>query len=332
MVLFYIFLVFLFIVFIISIALCVRMIKESCGSFNSLYTPDCVLPKKVSFTPKDQKDGKAYMKDSSVVFCGLARDSSNRLSSSISMIKKLLHMFKRYKVVIVENDSSDDTRETLLNWAKEDPNVIILGCGGINEPKCTLNLVKTADHEITSSRIQKMAKIRNIYLEFIKQHLNDYDYMMVYDFDIVGNIYIDGLRDTFNVFRTRQDIHGLTANGIRAEWTKNFYYDPFAIFSKESPSCFDTEKNKRKDEKIILSQKLIPSMFSDRFSFEPDFGLISVKSAFAGLGIYRIDKILQHDASYNLTCDKITCEHTAFSESLGNIYINPKMILYVFSH
>jgi hypothetical protein len=220
----------------------------------------------------------------------------------------------------------------LLDWAAKDPSVIVLGCG-VNAEKCKLSTPKTMGHEISFSRIEKMAQLRNIYIDFIKENLPHYDYMLVFDFDIVGNVFLDGLWDTFHLMETRPEISGITANGVlNLPVIGPYYYDAFAVFSKDSPSCFADHIEKQKDEQRMRDQGKVPSALSGKFQFRPDFGLIEVKSAFAGLGIYRVPKIMESDASYTLSCKKITCEHTAFSEKLGSVFINPKMVLYATTH
>lgn len=318
-------------IFLMAIIFSMRKIRDGCN-FGSSKTPSCALYEPIKFKKINQKMGKKYMKQCSVVITGLARDSKDRLKHSLPVMKRVAKYFKNYKILIVENDSTDETREILLSENEKDPNIIILGCGE-NQKVCDMRLKRTVGHEITSNRIQKMSKIRNIYVDYIKNNFSNYDFMMVFDFDIVGKIYKDGLKDSFAHFYKNRNINGITANGVR-NVSNNIsrYYDTFAIFSEFSPSCFNDAKEKKLDEEIMLEKEYVPSKIKDAFSFRPEYGLIKVKSAFAGLGIYRIDKIIDKDASYDLWCDKITCEHTALSESLGEIYINSKMVLFIYEH
>ena len=83
--------------------------------------------------------GFKYMKRKNIVICGLARNIESRIDDMIRKLELLGSNFKSYKIVIVENDSTDLTRELLLQWKDRNPNVIILGCG-INTTSCNLNL------------------------------------------------------------------------------------------------------------------------------------------------------------------------------------------------
>lgn len=321
----------LFLIYLLLVGWCVLLYRNSCN-FRTDYTPSCALPDKVTFDKEGQILGSKHLKESSVVVCGLARDSVNSLKSSIPMMKNLLKHFGEYKVLIVENDSTDNTRPILLDWSESDPSVIVLGCG-VNAPECKLSKPKTMGHEISFSRIEKMAQLRNVYVDFIKDNLSHYDYMLVFDFDIVGNVFLDGLWDTFHLLSIHPEISGITANGVlNIPIVGPYYYDAFAVFSTDSPSCFSDHVEKQKDEQRMRDEGKVPSTLSGKFQFRPDFGLIQVKSAFAGLGIYRVPRIIETDASYTLNCDKITCEHTALSEGLGSVFINSKMVLYATQH
>lgn len=318
--------------FIISVIWCSKEITSSCN-YHVKTTPYCLLHEHVLFEEDQQNLAKEHVANSSVVICGLVRDSKESLIKSLPMILEFGKMFKKYKIVIVENDSVDGTRELLLDYANKDPNVVILGCG-INSRECSMKLDKTIDHEVSSYRIRKMSFLRNIYLNYTKKNFPDYNYLMVYDFDIKGNVYLDGFLDTMYLMSENKNIDGVTANGVRDGLMGKYYYDTFAIFSKESPSCFPNSKKKKKDEKNILVNNILPSKSSNKFFFSSTYNLIEVKSAFAGLGIYRMSSVLSSGASYSLKCNEweITCEHTPFSEDLGNVFINPRMTINVTSH
>jgi hypothetical protein len=321
---------FLFILFVFAAGIYFLFWKR-CNYFSTT-TPGCLLPEGFSFDKKDLSCGEAHMKNSSVVICGLARDCSQNLDRNMEMIISLAKKFKNYKILIVENDSQDGTRKKLLGWVEKDPNVEILGCG-VNAKICSLKLDKTIDHEVTNGRIKKMSYLRNLYLERVKEFYSGMDYMLVFDFDISGVIYLDGMADSFCILSKRTYVNGITANGMKNDFGVKKYYDPFALFSKDTPSCFASGEEKRDYDQKMLEDGELPSENGDHFYFSPIGGPFPVKSAFAGLGIYRISSVMEKGASYDLNCSRaITCEHTPFSEALGKIMINPRMILLVFQH
>ena len=146
--------------------------------------------------------GRAHLKQSKVVICGLVRDKANRIPLMRSNVKRITDQFGDYRVLIVENDSHDNTRDKLLDWSKDDNKVQVLGCG-INANKCELKLAKTVAHSTFTPRIAKMALLRNVYIDHMKSDpsLQDFDFAMVIDLDILGYTYVDGLWHTGYLFK-----------------------------------------------------------------------------------------------------------------------------------
>lgn len=285
-------------------------------------------PKEFSHVNPEEIDrrvriGQREMLKSRVVICGLLRDSEGRIPGIIERVNKLTPYYKDYRVLIVENDSTDNTRKELLKWASEDPKVMILGCDRINVDECNLNLKKTEGHSVDWNRINKMQYIRNIYLEKIYSSYSNWDYMMVWDMDILGSIYIDGISNSFGYFGSKSytksvgGIDAICANGIFRWSYIPIYYDTYAHQDI-------TEKSPHISDKLLND---INKGITVRYKRgEPP---IRVKSCFGGFAIYKIKSIIENKAVYG-TSEKdsgnIECEHIIFNKRLKNIFINPSML------
>ena len=70
--------------------------------------------------------GYQRMASSSVCICALARDCAPALSNNLSWLDTLCTRFNSANVVIVENDSKDDSKEMLRMWAAERPHIKLL--------------------------------------------------------------------------------------------------------------------------------------------------------------------------------------------------------------
>ncbi len=253
--------------------------------------------------------GLKYMRSQNVIICGLARDISPGLPDLIKKMELFGSMFKNYKVIIVENDSKDNTRELLTEWQRNNSNIIILGCG-VNVNKCELNLPMYGSDIASGDRIKKMSYLRNIYLDYIKQYFNNYDYMTVIDFDIYGSFFMDGVANSFYHMENKQ-IDALCSNGLNVI---NNYYDTFAFIELNNNIEYKTLEEKIKHDRDIT--KKINMRYNDP--------LYKVKSCFAGLAIYRISKILNNSYDYPKG-NILGCEHNYFHKNL-NMYLNPSMI------
>lgn len=259
------------------------------------------------------------MKNSTVVICGMLRDSEKTIDEIVDRVEEMCKLFSDYRILIVENDSKDSTRRLLLEWSKKNPRVIVLGCG-INVKECKLGLMRTEGHDINENRIVKMTRLRNIYLDFIKTHLNTFDYTIVWDMDIVGRVYLDGVANSFGHLskdKTKK-IDMLCANGIYRLGPLSLYYDTYA--------------HRDIDEEFHLSNKSIYDLKKRLLDINYVRGepLVRVKSCFSGFGIYRTPSILT--TSYGTTITKdghIECEHVVLHKLLNGVYLNPSMIYLV---
>lgn len=262
---------------------------------------------------KSLKEGILEMNNSSIIICGLARDCEKNLAENIKWIKYLCSLFKDYKIVIVENDSTDNTRKVLLDWAKIDNKVYILGCQ-INAEKCNLGLNKTlSSFDVSQNRIKKMVYLRNLYINFINSLKQQFKYTMVIDPDINGMFYIDGIINTMYHMKNNPEIDAIAANGINV--IHNTYYDSFAYIPKDKKELYYKS----------MADKLLNDMEVQFLNFKNKYKLHKVKSAFAGVCIYRTASILNSRAKYDYSSVGYSCEHTYFNKNM-NVYINPCMI------
>jgi len=147
-----------------------------------------------------------------VVFCGIAKNNSDTIDSTMHNINRLISLFDEYKIVIYENDSSDNTLEKLKKI--RDTNVIILS-EKLNAP--------------VERDLKIMAYARNQYLNYIIKHYIDYDLMIVLDMDFKKEWDIKGIKDSLN----KIDMwNGVCSNGVFTE-EDNRMYDAFAYLDQE---------------------------------------------------------------------------------------------------
>ena len=232
------------------------------------------------------------------------------LTNALNSIKN--QTFKDYKVFVVENDSKDDTRNILLDWAdSSDDKVFVLGCNGVNLPECKLNMKPTIEHDTSDYRINKMATLRNIYLEELKNH-DDIDLVIVWDFDIVGKLDMNGFY--LSGYRLTQDenINVICANGIRKEGPFYVYYDTYAY---------------REHGDDYRAKSYYDFKYSRPTTCEGNLPLKYVRSCFGGLTIYRKDALLS--STYGTRKNKANntiCEHEYLHERIDGVYHSNELL------
>lgn len=261
--------------------------------------------------------GWAVAARSRVVFAGLARDIMASLPHVKWQLSRTSQMFRDWRLLVVENDSTDGTRAALLAWAQQDPRVVVLGCG-VNAPVCHANVPRTVGHPISHTRIHKMTVLRNIYMDHISREYADWDYAGLIDLDITGRLYMDGIANSLGHMDQTPSLHVMCANGLTRVGGFPFwwhFYDGYAV-SEDGTT----------DSMVKLNGlKQAIDGWERRRGDPPE----RVASCFSGFTLYRITPRFLA-ARYDATLpdsDVVECEHVRFHRNFaGHVALNPSMI------
>ena len=255
--------------------------------------------------------------DKDVCICLLARDCENALLRNIRKVENISSNFKNAMIIVIENDSIDNTKKILYDWSKKNSKVTILSqdTNEITYPK--KQIANNKNPGTSFYRINKMANFRNLYMNYIEDNKIKCDYLIVIDIDLddFSDVNVSEVIDN-----APSDWGGLFANGIL--YTKFFgkvilrkYYDNYAFLPigshKTSYTCKERHENVDIFRKVFCKQKYV-----------------EVRSAFGGIGIYKYELIkgLRYYCIPN-TCnleDEVLCEHISI-----NLKLYEKAKLYV---
>ena len=233
---------------------------------------------------------------SKAVFAGCARSCAKFLDGVLANIEALGATYDAFEVVIVENDSSDDTRRRLRQFAETRPNVRLIEADGLDQahPK----------------RGDRLAVARNIYMAAVREpRYADCDDLVVLDFDDVNRAPVDvaAFKAARRWLWQKPERRGVFANATP------FYYDIWAL--RHPTWCpGDCWSEVRAAQSAIGHDEAVRRFVANRqISIAPNSPPIPVDSAFAGLGIYRRAATL--DATYvGLQANgEETCDHVAFN-------------------
>lgn len=275
------------------------------------------------------------LKDLKVVFAGCARNCSNYLPKVLDNIRFYSSYFKESFTIVVENGSTDKTKE-ILEINKNEKNFFLF----------------RDEISYLPYRGQRLEKARNLIIETIKQNSNliNCDLFIMLDLDDVGTYRIDekDIQDSINFLFSKKEIAGVFANQLGT------YYDMWTLRdAKYCPNDFWAEvlqfliKNKNADEKISKNnfEEAKKNIIDKRtYIFEKDHAPILVNSAFGGFGIYKMKYVIKNQKKYEgtqiidlETKDKKKlkikyqkCEHVNFNQGLTGqnlkLYILPNLI------
>ena len=264
-------------------------------------------------------EGLKKLSESTVIICGIVRDCGKNLKKNIRTVNHLCDLAKDYHVIMFENDSADNTKQILTDWANERKNIHIslndFNIITIPKKQSTVNPVFSA------YRNDKMASYRNYYWDYIEKENLLGDYVIVVDLD-VKKIDINGV---VNSFAVRYEWDAITANGVSRSFSSRFrkrYHDTYALVACGQENIPQTEKSIRDAQY--------------QWSFlKPGMPLIRVVSAFGGLAIYKREAIKNCRYGVLLNDDEKVesrAEHFFFYQQMkangfDKIYINPAMLV-----
>lgn len=264
--------------------------------------PDAALPVDHEFAALFADvtcEGALAAAKSKVCIVGLARDLAWILPSTIARIKNTAKHFASWRAVIVENDSTDGTKELLTKWATDDPEHVIVEMTDNGRPHL---------HGFERARTEAMADYRNRCRELVREHAADADYVIVVDLDAWAGWSVHGV---INGIGWHQRI---VSAGCMAS-TSLFKHSGTLIDGKAPWAHYDAWAYRW----IGWQPRMGPW-----FTFwlpPPGAPPIEVNSAFGGLGIYKTKAYLESEYSGE------DCEHVPYhrrmQEKGWQVFLNP---------
>ncbi len=264
--------------------------------------------------------GFLEMSRHTAVICCMVRDCGPALKRNILQIEALRSRFRDSWVIVIENDSKDNSKEALQAWAARSPGVILVSQDFGND---TIPPTGRRRKFFSAYRIEKMIKYRNMYLDQIDSLGLDPSYMIVLDPD-VWTFSISGIAHTFG-----QPVpwDAVTSNGIAVEhkWRGLYRY----------PIFYDTYALRESGDLRPQTMRMINYAQHAWAGLLPGFPMIRVASGFNGMAVYRMEAVrgLRYVCEPNEDPDvEVLCEHVSFhrqmaSRGFDRIYVNPAQVV-----
>ena len=260
------------------------------------------------------------LEKSTVIICGIVRDAEQGLKVNIPVLMEFCKLCKDYKIVVFENDSKDRTKNLLFDWSRQDKQRVHVICTDTNGAR-TIPRSRdvTVNPFFSRQRIEKMARLRNQYLDYIDQRGWDADYLMVVDLD-VAQISLSGI---LNSFSSSKKWDAVTAFGYSTSpRLKRRYHDTYALIKWGEQDIPQTE-----EMTIRYADELGLMKSSDDW--------MRIYSGFGGLAIYRFDAIRGVRYSVLDNADskvEVHSEHVGLYKGIvdqgyDQFYVNPAMVL-----
>jgi len=249
------------------------------------------------------------MNNKSLCIVGCCKDVEQYLPDVLTNLETIESWWRECKIVIFENDSTDNTNSILREWAKKGRHRTIV---------TEYNLNSRLPH-----RVERLAYIRNRLLEYIP---NSFDYFMMVDLDNVFTTPVS--KKSFDSCFELDNWDVITAFS-----TGNKYYDiwPLRIPGIIEFDCWTryyelwhSEKYNQQEaiyEAIEKYKDLVPTFT------EP----VVVHSAFNTAMLAKVSMIHRCCKYSHLNGNVSVCEHVPFQNCLrshgARIVLNPKFVL-----
>lgn len=248
-----------------------------------------------------------------VIICGVVKNVENTILKSIDMCIGIGELFNDYKIIIYENNSTDNTKEILKSLNKKKVKII---SETIEYNEIKKNSKIWAYTQITGSdhpcRMEQIANARNKILDEIKKvEYNDFTYVIMIDLD-TNKFESNGIIDSFN----NRDLNSwdvIYANGID---DCGFYYDKYALRCYSNIWLFGTE---------LYGDEIGLKVGNLKINFDNDDNqLIPVISAFGGMGIFK-KKVFNECRYASLIDDSITDFYHNLLSNLPDNFLPPEI-------
>jgi hypothetical protein len=262
------------------------------------------------------KRGMNILKDKKIVVTGLIHNADSQIPLIKEWFNSLESLCQEAHMVILENNSIDNTRYYCEEWAKSNPSKIHLVCKNYQcDRKWIIRDIKSGE----SDRIEKMSFLRNLYRNYIKNNIlfRNFDFVFVLDFDLNGTLFWDGIFDSIYYFDSRPEIDAIACNGVVDG--SFLYYDSFAFARDKSELRWTNHLDKQNHDEDVLRY------VSEEYQKSQELDKLS--SAFGGFCIYNFDSFTK--SAYGFEKDFYTCEHCIFHEPMKNFYVNPNMVFII---
>ena len=133
------------------------------------------------------QDGTDFAAKQRVAILSIARNSEDKLIQNLPFLDTLSEWFKECSFFFYENDSSDNTPHILQNWANSNPKATT---------KCEKLDTEYLPLSTSTTRTENLAKARNHCIEYVKQNIDNLDYVIVLDSDFI-DFSVRGLLNSF---------------------------------------------------------------------------------------------------------------------------------------
>lgn len=207
-----------------------------------------------------------------IVICGVCKNVASRLPQTIKIIEHIGNLFTDYRVLVYENNSTDNTVSILTRWSHNNRRVKII-TENVSHQVLQNEIINISEEYKSFFIPELIARARNIVLnKAMSSQYVKYPYIIWIDMDFIIPPTYKGIVE---VFRSQKKWDAVVAYGIAPN---GCFWDWFALRDKIEPL----------GPELLGNDWYVPKQrsFSSTDEWYP------VYSAFGGCGIYKKSSII----------------------------------------
>ncbi len=154
-----------------------------------------------------------------VIICGVCKDVASRLPYTITIMEKIGSLFRDYRVVVYENNSSDTTPNILKAWQKSNGRVYAIS-EFLKRPVLERIIVNRLDNGDLFCP-EAIARARNIVLEVaLSDSYDGFDYIIWMDMDFKLEPDYEAFEEIFTTNKKWDAVfaYGIDPRGVHWDW------------------------------------------------------------------------------------------------------------------
>jgi hypothetical protein len=258
--------------------------------------------------------------DQGLLLAGIAKDVRKAIPRVMKNAETYGRLFGEHKIIIVENSSSDGTKEFLRRWALEAPNRIHIDADSTR--------IIRSEANPRGATVPLLSAYRNLYLEQVsKEDSERFPFLCILDCDEVNvkPVSLDAIALGVDFLSSDRARAAVFAN------QRGFYYDIWAL--RHNVWCpGDCWQELKAWCEAGLSREAAQSCIGSKQVHIPSNAPpIEVESAFGGLSIYKTAFL--RDCKYRDFHENgsVVCEHVEFHQQIrrrgGRLFIFPFLMI-----
>ena len=249
-------------------------------------------------------------------FAGLARDCADNLEANLNSLIRIIDSSEVYdcKIFLLENDSNDETGAILDSFQNSNPaQVRLWRLPGLAVAK--------------PDRIERLAWCRNFLLEKILEDEYSHSSNSIYSpIDLDSEIVLSLVPGKF-----WEAVDYLLTSSSQGFFPASFpcYFDILALRCPGWVEADHCELVAQSRDRLGWFKSLDRHLFSRQYSIKSfaNQNIISVMSAFGGIGIYKLAAVGDSRYSAKWLGHCFECEHVAFNYQMSNLGIYCDLIV-----